>query len=109
MNRGELYWQRPVPAHPLLVLRPEASQGQGQPCAKRRPRCTAPARSHRHGQAASVAGRQAGPRPPQPDPARSHASGADPTPGPLPRSRTRDTVLRVKRWKGIQKVGSHTS
>jgi len=37
MNRGELYWQRPVPAHPLVVLRPEASQGPGQPCAKRHP------------------------------------------------------------------------
>ncbi len=37
MNRGEQYWQRPVPAHPLVVLRPEASQGPGQPYAKRRP------------------------------------------------------------------------
>jgi len=37
MNRGEQYWQRPVPAHPLVLLRPEAGQGPGQPCAKRRP------------------------------------------------------------------------
>ena len=37
MNRGELYWQRPVPAHPLVVLRPEANQGPGQPYAKWRP------------------------------------------------------------------------
>jgi len=37
MTMGELWWQRPVPAHPLVVLRPEASQGPGQPCAKRRP------------------------------------------------------------------------
>jgi len=37
MHRGELYWQRPVPAHPLVVLRPETNQGPGQPCAKRRP------------------------------------------------------------------------
>ncbi len=29
--------QRPVPAHPLVVLRPEAGRGPGQPCAKRRP------------------------------------------------------------------------
>ena len=39
MNRGELYWQRPVPAHPSGLSRPEASRGPGQPCAKRRPRC----------------------------------------------------------------------